>query len=54
MRAFNRLPFPYAEIADANRALRRDAVEVAAVIRSWSESARLNYLEAERLAKEGK
>ncbi|WP_288514735.1 extracellular solute-binding protein [uncultured Victivallis sp.] len=54
MRAFNRLPFPYSEIADANRALRRDAVEVAAVIRSWSESARLNYLEAERLAKEGK
>ena len=54
MRAFNRLPFPYAEIADANRALRRDAVEVAAVIRNWSESARLNYLEAERLAKEGK
>ena len=54
MRAFSRLPFPYAEIADANRALRRDAVEVAAVIRNWSESARLNYLEAERLAKEGK
>lgn len=54
MRAFNRLPFPYAKIADANRSLRKGAVEASAVIRSWSESARLNYLEAERLAKEGR
>ncbi|MPM69110.1 hypothetical protein SDC9_116054 [bioreactor metagenome] len=54
MAAFNRLPFPYAEIADANRALRADAVEVAALCRRWSEAARLNYLEAERLAKAGR
>ncbi len=54
MAAFNRLPFPYSDIAAANRALRGDAVEVAALCRKWSDSARLDYLDAERLAKEGK
>lgn len=54
MAAFNRLPFPYSEIAEANAGLRKSAVEVAALCRKWSDSARLNYLEAERLAKEGK
>ena len=54
MAAFNRLPFPYSEIAEENAKLREGAVEVAALCRKWSDSARENYLEAERLAKEGK
>ena len=54
MAAFNRLPFPYTKIAEENAKLREGAVEVAALCRKWSDSARENYLEAERLAKEGK
>ncbi len=54
MAAFHRLPFPYARIDEMNQALRQSAVEVAALCREWSDAARLNYLEAERLAKEGR
>lgn len=54
MAAFNRLPFPYSEIAAENAKLHGSAVEVAALCRKWSDSARENYLEAERLALEGK
>lgn len=56
--AFNRLPFRYADIAAAAASIRkgrdRSAVDVAATCREWSESARRNYLEAARLAREGR
>ncbi len=58
MRVFNRLPFQYKDAAEAARMLQtgngRTAVDVAALCRSWSGEARLNYLEAERLAEAGK
>lgn len=58
MAAFNRLPFSYRDIDEANRLIRkgkdRTAVDVAATCRAWSEGARANYLEAERLAKQGR
>ena len=56
--AFERLPFEYTEIREANKSIRksadRTAVDIAAVCRSWSENARKNYLEAAELAKKGK
>ncbi len=56
--SFTRLPFPYQDAAAQAAALRTDKgrspVEVAALLRSWSDGARRNYLEAARLAKEGR
>ena len=56
--AFCRLPFAYSGAAEAAAALRGEsglsAVEVAALCRRWSDEARQNYLEAARLAREGK
>jgi hypothetical protein len=58
MAAFERLPFEYTDIREANQSIRksatRTAIDIAAVCRSWSENARNNYLEAEKLAREGK
>jgi hypothetical protein len=58
MAAFNRLPFEYSEAGQAASAVRitkeNSASQVAATLRRWSEEARANYREAERLAKEGK
>ncbi len=56
MEVFNRIPFPYQQIQDANLLIRknkdRTAVDVAATCRAWSEEARNNYLKAKQLAKE--
>ncbi|MDR0933060.1 MAG: extracellular solute-binding protein [Victivallales bacterium] len=52
--AFNRLPFSYREIAKANAGLRQNAVAVAALCRQWSDFACQNYLEAEKLARQGR
>ena len=45
-------------IDEANRLIRkgkdRTAVDVAATCRAWSDGARANYLDAERLAKQGR
>jgi len=58
MKRFNALPFSYAEAADAAKLLQGQksggAAEIAATVRSWSDFARRNYREAERLAKEGR
>lgn len=58
MAKFNALPFEYKDAAKAAASLKigkdNSVVQVAAVMRQWSENARANYKEAERLAKEGK
>ena len=54
MAAFNRLPFPYSAVAEAKKSLSQGAAASAAICRKWSETARDNYREAERLAKEGR
>ncbi|MDD3886779.1 MAG: ABC transporter substrate-binding protein [Victivallaceae bacterium] len=58
MAAFERLPFEYGDIAKANAAITKkpghSAVDVAAVCRRWSDQARADYIEAARLAREGK
>ena len=58
MAKFNELPFEYADAAAAAKSLaigkEHSASDVAAVLRSWSQRARENYREAERLAKEGR
>ena len=58
MAVFNRLPFEYKDAADAALSLRsgkgRSAADVAAVMRKWNDQARANYVEAARLAEEGK
>ena len=58
MAAFNALPFDYAGAAEAAEALRvtpeNPPAAVAAALRGWSEFARRQYLEAARLAQEGK
>ncbi|MBE6356285.1 MAG: extracellular solute-binding protein [Lentisphaerae bacterium] len=58
MAKFNELPFEYSEAGKAAAAIRisgeNSAVQVAATLRQWSETARSNYREAARLAKEGK
>ncbi|OQA86019.1 MAG: Phosphoglycerate transport regulatory protein PgtC precursor [Lentisphaerae bacterium ADurb.Bin242] len=57
-RAFCRLPFEYRDAAEAAAGLRisreRTAVEVAALCRRWSDSARENYRKAAELAGQGK
>ena len=57
-REFCKLPFAYHEAAQAASLLKvsrtRTAVEVAAVCRQWSDQARMQYLKAAELAKEGK
>lgn len=58
MAKFNALPFEYNGASAAAKALKiskeNSASQVAAVMRQWSENARANYREAERLAREGK
>ena len=58
MARFNALPFEYSEAQKAAALLQiskeNSAYDVAAVMRKWSEEARQNYREAERLAVEGK
>ncbi|MBE6358438.1 MAG: ABC transporter substrate-binding protein [Lentisphaerae bacterium] len=58
MAVFNALPFEYQDAAEAAKSLQiskeHSASDVAAVLRHWSENARQNYRDAERLAKEGK
>jgi len=58
MKRFDALPFDYAGAARAAAMLRgaggESAAEIAATVRSWSDFARRNYHEAERLAKEGR
>jgi len=55
---FCKLPFAYHEAAQAASLLKvsrtRTAVEVAAVCRQWSDQARMQYIKAAELAKEGK
>ncbi|MBO4631152.1 MAG: ABC transporter substrate-binding protein [Lentisphaeria bacterium] len=55
---FCKLPFSYREAPQAASQLRvsrtRTAVEVAAVCRKWSDQARMQYLKAAQLAREGK
>ncbi len=57
-REFCRLPFEYHDAAEAADGLRitreRTAVEVAALCRKWSDSARENYRKAAELARQGK
>ena len=54
MEKFNALPFDYKEADKARALLRvtpeRSAAEVSATLRKWSDQARANYKEAERLA----
>lgn len=58
MAKFNALPFEYNDASDAAKAVKiskdNPAPAVAAKMREWSECARANYREAEKLAKEGK
>jgi len=58
MAVFDRLPFSYSEAAGAAAALRltpgRTPADIAAVTRSWSDLSRKNYIEAARLAREGR
>ncbi len=58
MAEFNKLPFKYIEASQAAASLQiskeHSAADVAAVLRKWSEDARMNYLRAEKLAREGK
>ena len=58
MREFEKLPFSYSDAAKAVAALRvtegRTSADVAAVVREWSEFSRRHYIEAARLAREGK
>ena len=58
MAAFNALPFSYEEAAGANRRLRpgpgNSAQDVAAMLRSWSDFARRNYIKAAELARKGR
>ena len=58
MEEFNKLPFSYSEAAAAAARLRltpgRTPADIAAVVRSWSDFSRKHYLEAARLAREGK
>jgi hypothetical protein len=57
MAKFNALPFSYKEAAKARALLRvtpeRSAAQVSATLREWSDQARNNYKEAERLAAMG-
>ena len=57
MKKFNALPFEYKDASKARALLRvtpeRSAAMVSATLREWSDQARANYKEAERLAKLG-
>ena len=58
MAAFNALPFTYAEAGKVNGKLRvypgNSAADIAAMLRSWSDFARNNYLKAAELAAQGR
>jgi len=58
MAAFNALPFSYAEASAMNARLRtgpgNSAQDVAALLRSWSDFARKNYIKAAELARKGR
>ncbi len=58
MAAFNALPFSYEEAAAAAEQLKltpgRTPADIAAVTRGWSDFSRKQYIEAARLAREGK
>jgi spermidine/putrescine-binding protein len=55
MAKFNELPFEYHQALEiAGKLSKGSAVEVAMMLREWSERARANYRAAEALAKEGR
>lgn len=58
MKAFNALPFSYAEAQKINGLLRvkpgNSASDIAAMLRQWSDFARENYLKAAKLAAQGR
>ncbi len=58
MAVFNALPFTYREASEVNAKLRiapgNTAADIAAMLRSWSDFARSNYLKAAELAAQGR